>query len=89
MECLRLRGEDIDFFREEILVRDDKEAKDRITMLPEGGSRVSFIATIYPSVPNVEIELTDCNNRIYVDFRFGILYGDLAVFRCYEETIYT
>lgn len=35
MECLRLRVQDIDFFRNEILVRDGKGAKDRITMLPE------------------------------------------------------
>jgi integron integrase len=35
MECLRLRVQDIDFERTEILVRDGKGAKDRITMLPE------------------------------------------------------
>ena len=34
MECLRLRVQDIDFERNEILVRDGKWAKDRITMLP-------------------------------------------------------
>ena len=35
MECLRLRVQDIDFDRNEIIVRDDKGAKDRVTMLPE------------------------------------------------------
>lgn len=35
MECLRLRVQDIDISRKEILVRDGKGAKDRITMLPE------------------------------------------------------
>jgi len=35
MERLRLRVQDIDFARSEILVRDGKGAKDRITMLPE------------------------------------------------------
>lgn len=35
MECLRLRVQDIDFSRREILVRDGKGAKDRRTMLPE------------------------------------------------------
>jgi integron integrase len=34
MECLRLRVQDINFTRNEILVRDGKGAKDRITMLP-------------------------------------------------------
>ena len=35
MECLRLRVQDIDVARNEILVRDGKGAKDRVTMLPE------------------------------------------------------
>jgi integron integrase len=35
MECLRLRVQDIDFTCNEILVRDGKGSKDRITMLPE------------------------------------------------------
>jgi integron integrase len=35
MECLRLRVQDIDFALNEILIRDGKGAKDRITILPE------------------------------------------------------
>ena len=35
MECLRLRVKDIDFTRREILVRDGKGAKDRVTMLAD------------------------------------------------------
>jgi integron integrase len=35
MECLRLRVQDIEFARNEILVRDGKGAKDRISMVPE------------------------------------------------------
>lgn len=34
MECVRLRVKDVDFERLEIVVRDGKGAKDRITMLP-------------------------------------------------------
>jgi len=34
-ECLRLRVQDIDFSGKEILIRDGKGAKDRITMLPQ------------------------------------------------------
>lgn len=34
MECVRLRVKDVDFERGEILVRDGKGAKDRVTMLP-------------------------------------------------------
>jgi integron integrase len=35
MECLRLRVQDVDFARSEILIRDGKGGKDRITMLPD------------------------------------------------------
>ena len=35
MECLRLRVKDIEFSRGEILIRDGKGFKDRVTMLPE------------------------------------------------------
>jgi integron integrase len=34
MECVRLRVKDVDFDRYEILVRDGKGGKDRVTMLP-------------------------------------------------------
>ena len=35
MECVRLRVKDVDFGRHEILIRDGKGAKDRVTMLPQ------------------------------------------------------
>lgn len=35
LECLTLRVKDVDFGRKEILVRDGKGQKDRVTMLPE------------------------------------------------------
>jgi integron integrase len=35
MECIRLRVKDVDFERREILVRDGKGGKDRVTVLPE------------------------------------------------------
>ena len=34
MECVRLRVKDVDFERGEVLIRDGKGAKDRVTMLP-------------------------------------------------------
>ena len=37
MECLRLRIKDVDFVRGEIIVRDGKGMKDRVTMLPGSG----------------------------------------------------
>ncbi|PKN55270.1 MAG: integron integrase [Deltaproteobacteria bacterium HGW-Deltaproteobacteria-14] len=35
MECLRLRVKDLDFERSQLVVRDGKGAKDRVTMLPQ------------------------------------------------------
>jgi site-specific recombinase XerD len=35
MECVRLRVKDVDFEMNQIVVRDDKCAKDRITVMPE------------------------------------------------------
>jgi integron integrase len=35
MECLRLRVKDVDFGQHQIVVRDGKGAKDRVTLLPE------------------------------------------------------
>ena len=36
MECLRLRVKDIDFTMKQIIVRDGKSGKDRVTVLPDG-----------------------------------------------------
>ena len=36
MECVRLRVKDVDFTRREILIRDGKGSRDRVTMLPRG-----------------------------------------------------
>lgn len=35
MECLRLRVKDVDFLQRQLLIRDGKGGKDRVTMLPE------------------------------------------------------
>lgn len=35
MECQQLRGKDVDRERRQILVRDGKGQKDRVTILPE------------------------------------------------------
>lgn len=51
MECLRLRVKDIDFTRNEVLVRDAKGERDRVTMLaaavnePLGGIWIGFAAS--------------------------------------------
>ena len=35
MECLRLRVKDLEFERRAVIIRDDKGAKDRVTVLPD------------------------------------------------------
>jgi integron integrase len=49
MECLRLRVKDIDFSQRQIIVRDGKGQKDRVTMLPE-----SLIAPLQAHLQSVE-----------------------------------
>ena len=39
MECVRLRVKDVDFGRNQIVVRDGKGAKDRVTLLPHAMKR--------------------------------------------------
>ena len=63
MECVRLRVQDIDAPRKEILVRNGKGAKDRITMLPE-----SLKAPLHEHLARVqaihEKDLTDGWGRV-------------------------
>lgn len=56
MECVRLRVKDVEFTRREILIRDGKGGKDRVTMLPE--------AMIQPLVAHLERR-----RRLYDDDR--------------------
>ncbi len=49
MECFRLRVQNIDFSRNEILVRDGNGAKDRITMIPEFENKTLIIRSIIVS----------------------------------------
>ena len=49
MECLRLRVKDIDFSQYQIIVRDGKGQKDRVTMLPK-----SLIAPLQAHLQSVE-----------------------------------
>lgn len=50
MECLRLRIKDVDFTRKEILIRDGKGFKDRVTMLP-----VALINPLRDHLKNVKV----------------------------------
>ncbi len=78
MECLRLRIQDIDFARKEILARDGKGAKDRITMLPQSlcaplqdHLKISFAQQVQ-SLP-LHLEAL----RPHLDLVQGLLAGDV------------
>ena len=49
MELLRLRVKDVDFGRNQIIIRSGKGGKDRVTVLPERGAS-QFIARHLPAL---------------------------------------
>lgn len=77
MECLRLRVQDVDFSRNEILVRDGKGAKDRITMLP-----ASLMAPLQEHLRTVkaihERDLTDGWGRVLLPDALDRKYPNAA-----------
>ena len=75
MECLRLRVKDIDFAQRQIIVRDGKGEKDRVTMLPE-----SLVAPLQDHLRSVE--------RLHqedLDRGFGAVYLPYALERKYPN----
>lgn len=73
MECLRLRVKDIDFSRKEILVRDGKGFKDRVTMLP--------VALVQPLRTHLE-RVRELHRQDIAD-GFGAVYLPYALERKY------
>jgi integron integrase len=65
MECVRLRVKDIDFARHQIMVRDGKGQKDRVTMLPE-----RFAASLQEHLARVKAiyakDLAQGNADVYI-----------------------
>ena len=73
LEALRLRIKDVDFSRKEILIRDGKGSKDRVTMLP-----VSLIAPLKSHVDKVkslhEADLAKGYGEVYMPQALGKKY---------------
>jgi integron integrase len=73
MEAVRLRVKDVDFERREILVREGKGFKDRVTMLPE-----TIIAPLQAHLRNVKAlhaeDLADGNGEVYMPFALDKKY---------------
>ncbi len=75
LECLRLRVKDIDIAYRQILVRDGKGGKDRVTMLPEG------------AVQRLHAQLGEAKRLHEIDLRdgFGEVHLPYALARKYPR----
>ncbi len=73
LEALRLRVKDVDFARSEVLVRDGKGAKDRVTLLPRG--------TVQPL--HAHLKEVCVMHRQDLDEGFGAVWMPFALARKY------
>lgn len=75
MECIRLRVKDIDFSYHQIIVRDGKGAKDRVTLLPE------------QVLEQLEFQLGKARelHQLDLDAVFGAVYLPFALERKYPK----
>jgi integron integrase len=77
LECLRLRVKDIDFARKEILVRDGKGFKDRVTMLPQ-----SLVAALQQQLERVkalhEQDVAAGYGEVYLPYALDRKYPNAA-----------
>jgi integron integrase len=73
MECVGLRVKDIEFSRQEIIVREGKGGKDRVTMLP-----VSLVNPLQAHLEKVKAlharDLTECYGDVYLPFALAQKY---------------
>jgi site-specific recombinase XerD len=70
MECIRLRVKDLDFALNQIIVRDGKGKKDRITVLPEGVKPASKEHLVYVK----QLHQSDLNagyGRVYLPLEYS------------------
>ena len=73
MECMRLRVKDVDFAQRQIIVRDGKGMKDRVTMLPE-----VLISSLQEHLRHVKLlhtsDLTTGYGSVYLPFALARKY---------------
>lgn len=78
LEVLRLRVKDIDFARKEILIRDGKGYKDRITMLPL--SLITPLKTHLDKVKNLHVaDLENGFGRVYMPMALDKKYPSAGI----------
>ena len=77
MEAVRLRVKDVDFARHEILVREGKGFKDRVTMLPE-----TIVAPLKAHMAKVKVlhleDLAEGAGEVYLPFALDKKYTNAA-----------
>lgn len=77
MECMRLRVKDVDFSRHEILLREGKGNKDRVTMLP-----VSLVPALQQHLLRVRAlhgtDLAEGYGEVYLPFALARKYPSAA-----------
>jgi len=77
MECARLRVKDVDFARREILIRDGKGEKDRVTMLP-----ASLSAPLQAHLQEVKVlhqrDLAEGYGAVYLPYALERKYPNAA-----------
>jgi len=77
MECVRLRVKEIDFAQRQIIVRDAKGMKDRVTMLPK--SLVSFLQDHLRHVKRIhDDDLTRGYGSVYLPFALDRKYPNAS-----------
>ncbi|WP_024296699.1 integron integrase [Methylomicrobium lacus] len=83
MECLRLRVQDVDMKRKEILIRDGKGAKDRVTMLP-----IALVQPLQAHLTNVrelhESDLAAGYGAVYLPHALERKYPNAAREWCWQ-----
>ena len=77
LEALRLRVKDVDFSRKEILIRDGKGYKDRVTMLPD-----TLAATLKAHIAKVKVlnaqDLAEGYGEVYMPMALAKKYPSAA-----------
>jgi integron integrase len=92
MECLRLRVKDVDFARLEIVVREGKGMKDRVTVLPDAlvlplQEHLRYVRYVYQS------DLAEGFGHVYLPFAlqkkrlYADLWGQVSHFRTPQEPV--
>lgn len=73
MECLRLRVQDIDFKANQVIVRDGKGFKDRVTMLPQAAKR-PLVAHLRDVKSIHEQDLAEGYGRVHLPYALARKY---------------